>query len=57
VTLTKGPGSTNNFSILGGNRGDYDVSFGSANDAANGVITQRRVTRSDCSMQAVRATM
>jgi hypothetical protein len=38
VTLTKGPGSTNNFSILGGNRGDYDVSFGSANDAANGVM-------------------
>ena len=38
VALTKGAGSTPNFSILGGNRGDYDVSFGTANDIAGGVM-------------------
>ncbi|MEO5917447.1 MAG: Ig-like domain-containing protein [Luteolibacter sp.] len=38
VTLTKGAGSTQNFTILGGNRGDYDVSFGTPNDVAGGVV-------------------
>ena len=38
VTLGKGAGSSPNFSPLSGNRGDYDVSFGTLNDAANGVM-------------------
>jgi hypothetical protein len=38
VTLSKGYGSSLGFSIRGGNRGDYDVSFGTTNDVANGVM-------------------
>lgn len=38
ITLTRAAGSSANFSILGGNRGDYEVSFGSANDVNGGVL-------------------
>ncbi len=38
VTLSKGYGSSLGFGIRGGNRGDYDVSFGTTNDVANGVM-------------------
>jgi len=38
VTLTVAPGSSPNFSIRSGNRGDYDVSFGTANDVTGGVM-------------------
>lgn len=38
VTLTKGFGSSPGFSIRSGNRGDYDVAFGNANDVSTGVM-------------------
>lgn len=38
VTLTKAYGSSPGFSIRGGNRADFDVSFGTANDVAGGVM-------------------
>lgn len=38
VTLTKGPGSSPHFTIRGGNRGDFDVAFGTANDVTGGVM-------------------
>jgi len=38
ITLSKGAGSTVNFTPLGGTRGDYDVSFGTPNDVAAGVV-------------------
>jgi hypothetical protein len=38
VTITKAPGSSTNFTIRGGNRGDYDVAFGTANDVTGGVM-------------------
>lgn len=38
VTLTKGPGSSTGFNVLGGNRGDYDVTFGTANDVTGGLM-------------------
>jgi hypothetical protein len=38
VTLTKGAGSSPNFSVLSGNRGDYDISFGTANDPTGGLM-------------------
>ncbi|MFD2255588.1 Ig-like domain-containing protein [Luteolibacter algae] len=38
ITLQRTPGSSSAFTILGGNRGDYEVSFGSPNDAAAGVM-------------------
>lgn len=38
VTLTKSPASSPNFTIRGGNRGDFDVAFGTANDVAGGVM-------------------
>lgn len=38
VTLTKAAGSSANFSIRGGNRGDFDVAFGTTNDVTGGVM-------------------
>ncbi len=38
ITLSKAAGSTPNFGILGGNRGDFDVSFGTADDVTGGVM-------------------
>ncbi len=38
VTLTRAAGSSPNFSVLAGNRGDYDVSFGTANDTTGGLM-------------------
>lgn len=38
ITLSVAPGSSPNFSIPGGNRGDYDVSFGTANDVTGGLM-------------------
>lgn len=38
VTLSKSASSSPNFNTPGGNRGDYDVSFGTFNDVAEGVV-------------------
>ncbi|MFD0893238.1 metallophosphoesterase [Luteolibacter ambystomatis] len=38
VNLTKGAGSSSGFTITGGNRGDYDLSFNQTNDALSGVV-------------------
>ncbi|BCU76364.1 Ig-like domain-containing protein [Luteolibacter sp. LG18] len=38
VTLSKGAGSTSGFTITGGNRGDYDLSFSQTTDGSSGVV-------------------
>lgn len=38
ITLSVGAGSSPNFSVRGGNRGDYDVAFGNANDVSTGLM-------------------
>lgn len=49
VTLTRAPGSSPGFTILGGNRGDYDISFGSNDDVTGGVMLSSvsQLTRDD----------
>jgi hypothetical protein len=49
VTLTRAPGSSPGFTVLGGNRGDYDVSFGSSDDVTGGVMltSVSQLTRDD----------
>ncbi|MGC4013475.1 MAG: Ig-like domain-containing protein [Luteolibacter sp.] len=38
LTLSLGPGSSSGASVTGGNRGDYNVSFGNTSDPATGVL-------------------
>lgn len=38
ITTSKAPGSSPNFSVAGGSRGDYDVNFGTPNDVTGGVM-------------------